>query len=225
MATLAGFDEEALKLFEEAMEALKDADKGNKLLRQTRLDLAFVLHRLDRFEEAAPLFLEALPDIPIVHGALPEEHMTYQLGAVIALIGAARWAEAEAPARDLVGLELKHRPRGHLQRELSHLFLGSILVHLGRFAEAEPILSDVVPNLPESVWIHHWAKNLLGGSFAGQGRYDEAEPLLLTGYEKMNPSEGALRHKRESLERVVRLYDAWGKPDKAAEWRLKGETK
>ena len=28
-------------------------------------------------------------------------------------------------------------------------------------------------------------------------------------------------HPTEALERLVQLYDAWGKPDQAAEWRAK----
>ena len=45
--------------------------------------------------------------------------------------------------------------------------------------------------------------------------------MLLEGYESMNvPPSGAIR-RSEALERVVHLYESWGKPDKAAEWRAK----
>jgi tetratricopeptide (TPR) repeat protein len=223
LATLVG-DEEGLELIREALDALRNVDKGDKLLRHSRMNLAFVLHRLNRFEEAAPLFLEVLPDIPLLHGAVPEDHMRYQIGAVITFVAAGRWAEAEAPARDLVDLEVRHRPEGHPQRDVSHLLLGAVLVHLGRFVEAGPILRDIMPRLSETGWTHHWARNLLGGSLAGQGKYDEAERLLTDGYEKMAPPAGAARHRREALERVVRLYEAWGKLEKAAEWRGKLEA-
>ena len=67
-----------------------------------------------------------------------------------------------------------------------------------------------------------------GGSLAGQAKYAEAEPLLRQGYEglvqrqaSMPPILNAPRRVTESLERLVQLYDAWDKPDQAAEWKKK----
>jgi hypothetical protein len=51
------------------------------------------------------------------------------------------------------------------------------------------------------------------------GRYDEAEPLLLESYPNLRPLPDA--DTRETLRYLVKLYDAWGKPEKAAEWRAK----
>jgi non-specific serine/threonine protein kinase/serine/threonine-protein kinase len=51
-----------------------------------------------------------------------------------------------------------------------------------------------------------------------------AEPLLVQGYEGMKPRaakipiEGKPRL-AETLERLVQLYDGWGKPDQAKRWR------
>jgi non-specific serine/threonine protein kinase/serine/threonine-protein kinase len=51
-----------------------------------------------------------------------------------------------------------------------------------------------------------------------------AEPLLLDGYEGMRQRastipELARARLTEGLERIVQLYDAWGKKDQAAPWR------
>jgi eukaryotic-like serine/threonine-protein kinase len=60
----------------------------------------------------------------------------------------------------------------------------------------------------------------------GQGRYAEAEPLVVTGYESMKsreasiPPEGKVRL-NEAAERVVWLYEAWNKPEKANEWKAR----
>jgi serine/threonine protein kinase/tetratricopeptide (TPR) repeat protein len=69
-------------------------------------------------------------------------------------------------------------------------------------------------------------KSLLGGSLLGQKKYAEAEPLLLSGYEGLKQREEKIPPirkvcLREALDRVVQLYDAWGKKDKADEWRKK----
>ena len=45
--------------------------------------------------------------------------------------------------------------------------------------------------------------------------------LLIEGYQKMTPPKRNAHRKREALERIVKLYEAWEKPEKAAEWRAK----
>ena len=56
--------------------------------------------------------------------------------------------------------------------------------------------------------------------------FADGEPLLLASYEGMKereakiPSAGKPRL-TEALERIVQLYDAWGKQEQAAEWRGK----
>ena len=68
--------------------------------------------------------------------------------------------------------------------------------------------------------------SLLGGSLPGQARYAEAEPLVVAGYEGMKERESRITapdqfRLREAAARVVRLYEAWGKPEKATEWKAK----
>ena len=62
----------------------------------------------------------------------------------------------------------------------------------------------------------------------GQKNYAEAEPLLLQSYQGLQQREASLppilnapRRITESLERLVQLYDPWGKPVQAAEWKKK----
>jgi eukaryotic-like serine/threonine-protein kinase len=67
---------------------------------------------------------------------------------------------------------------------------------------------------------------VLGGALHGQGRYAEAEPLVIEGYRGIKaraariPAAGKPRLP-ETAERVIRLYEAWGKPARAAEWKVK----
>lgn len=67
---------------------------------------------------------------------------------------------------------------------------------------------------------------MLGGALLGEKKYPDVESLLLPGYEgmkareKMIPPHGKVRL-TEALDRLIRLYDAWGKPEKAKEWRMK----
>jgi tetratricopeptide (TPR) repeat protein len=74
-------------------------------------------------------------------------------------------------------------------------------------------------------WTRFDALSLLGAALAGQTKFAEAEPLLISGYEGLKEREARIpylwRKKRpaEAGVRIVALYDHWGKKDKANEWR------
>ena len=68
--------------------------------------------------------------------------------------------------------------------------------------------------------------SLLGESLLGQGRYAEAEPSVVAGYVGMKAREGRIAMPdrsrfREAVERVVHLYEGWGRPEEAAAWKVK----
>ncbi len=78
--------------------------------------------------------------------------------------------------------------------------------------------------LPDD-WSTFNTRSMIGACLLGESKYTEAEPLILSGYEglkarepKIPPPVARLRL-AEAEGRVVRLYQLWGKPDKAAEWR------
>ena len=97
----------------------------------------------------------------------------------------------------------------------------------GDFARAEQLLHDCLAlrerKEPDAVMT--WAtRSQLGGCLLGQKKYALAEPLLLAAYEGLKGRERTLLARdrgrlTETLERIVRCYDAWGKPEQAKEWR------
>ncbi|HEX5136535.1 MAG TPA: serine/threonine-protein kinase [Planctomycetota bacterium] len=105
------------------------------------------------------------------------------------------------------------------------MLLGKSLDAQGKHAEAEPALSECLAirrrTLPADSWLIPNSMSLLGECLKSLGRYAEAEPLLVRGYETMTPPEAFSFRKREALDRVVALYEAWGKADQAAAWRAK----
>jgi len=102
-------------------------------------------------------------------------------------------------------------------------------VSQGKFAEAEPLARDALEagkKIQPDDWQRYRAASLLGASLAGQKKYAEAEPLLLEGYQGMLARKDRIGiPERYHLDRahdwVIRLYQAWGKPQKAAAWRAK----
>jgi len=110
------------------------------------------------------------------------------------------------------------------------------LVQLARkqAGEAEPLLRDaleirlrtpgIVPMrrriFPDDDWSAGATKSLLGATLAALGRYDEAEATLLEARRDLDATAGPQSRDLAATDiRLVALYDAWGRPDKAAAYR------
>jgi hypothetical protein len=73
------------------------------------------------------------------------------------------------------------------------------------------------------------AESFFGYASTGLQRLADAEPLLVDGYEGLKIRESAIHvtarfHVSSALDRVIQLYDDWGKPDQVAEWRKKRQS-
>jgi serine/threonine protein kinase/tetratricopeptide (TPR) repeat protein len=109
------------------------------------------------------------------------------------------------------------------------VMLGLRLLNEKKWTVAESILGECL-KLRQGSSPDHWStfntQSLLGGSLLGQRKYAEAEPLLLSGYEGIKARQSKIPppskvYLTQAKDRVVELYDAWGQPEKAAEWRAK----
>ena len=120
------------------------------------------------------------------------------------------------------------RTHGENRRRTTTLLLGRYLVACKRYHEAEEALNEFLEYEdradPDSMTAII-ARSALGAALAGQGRFDEAEPLLLGSYGAFFPHGGIPTvygfYKPLMLRRIVELYDRWEKPGTAAEWRAK----
>jgi eukaryotic-like serine/threonine-protein kinase len=99
-------------------------------------------------------------------------------------------------------------------------------VSQGKFTEAEPLAREALEadqkNRPDD-WQRFRAESLLGESLAGEKKYAEAEPLLLEGYQGMLVRKDRMAvpdqyHLELAHRWLIQLYQAWGKPEKAAQW-------
>jgi hypothetical protein len=105
--------------------------------------------------------------------------------------------------------------------------LGWVRIEQHKYAEAEPPLREAHAGFVKTTPNHRNRfdnESLLGESLMGQRKYAEAEPLLLEGYNGLIARINTIpAYDMDSVtsagERLVRLYDAWGKPAQAAEWR------
>jgi hypothetical protein len=109
--------------------------------------------------------------------------------------------------------------------------LGAVRLAQQKYVEAETLLREglrLTEKHDVDAGYRFYVMNLLGASLAGQKNYADAEPLLLESCQGLQQRQASLlpflnapRRITESLERLVQLYDAWGKPAQAAEWKQK----
>jgi eukaryotic-like serine/threonine-protein kinase len=86
--------------------------------------------------------------------------------------------------------------------------------------EVESARQSLIRALPADHVLIAKADGTLGESLTGLGEFDKAEPLLLRSFSRIQEVEGSASPSRQlALERIVRLYNAWGKPKKEADYR------
>jgi tetratricopeptide (TPR) repeat protein len=111
--------------------------------------------------------------------------------------------------------------------------LGYNLLQQKKWVEADSVLRECL-YIRQKKEPHHWLtfniQSLLGSALLGQTNYVAAEPLLLDGYQGMKSRrDGMPEHARgnvtEALDRLVQLYDAWGKEAEADKWRKELEAR
>ncbi|PWT97779.1 MAG: hypothetical protein C5B51_30755 [Terriglobia bacterium] len=107
--------------------------------------------------------------------------------------------------------------------------LGLVYRDEGRKVEAENTLQSALEARRRVRGPDHFetvaSELALGQVKLDERKYAEAEPLLVQAYQSMVQRKLPLPRERaaiaETPQRIARLYAAWGKPDKAAEWRAK----
>lgn len=104
--------------------------------------------------------------------------------------------------------------------------LGWLRLRAGKPSEAEAVLREAAPVLDRALpgsWEQFNNKSMLGAALEAQKKFAEAEPLLISGYEGLSSGKPGNATGRFTLdqagEAVVTLYQDWGKPEKASEWR------
>jgi serine/threonine protein kinase/tetratricopeptide (TPR) repeat protein len=180
-----------------------------------------------QLDKALPLYEEALrlrraklgPEHPQTLNSLNNLALSY--------LDAGDNARAEPLFLQLLDLQRKKFGPEHPAVAATLASVGLNLLRQKKFGDAEvhlrPCLAIRIKAQPD-VWTTSNTKSLLGASLLGQDRYAEAEPLLLEGYRGMSEHAASIppQHKvrlAEAAERLVRLYVAWGKPDRADQWR------
>jgi serine/threonine protein kinase/tetratricopeptide (TPR) repeat protein len=184
-------------------------------LETAMLELAEALYRQNKYAEAEPLYREAIGSR---QARLPDGEIVDWIASLGRTLADWAWSD-----RGLLS-EIRN-----LKPEI-----------LSRAREAESLLRDCLVKRRQGPNADHWrsageAPSRLGGALvalavtdpdltieARHAKLAEAESLMLEGNVVLQQGEKvASRYKRDSLTRLVHLYEAWEKPDQATEWRQK----
>jgi len=208
---------EALTLASDSLARAHDRHATNpKELERSLSDAAELYFRHGHYAEAEPLYRQVLESRRPRLGA---EHMDV-LGAnasLARLFADRAWAE-------------RHSKSGAANPQSGNV---------ERARKGEQILRECLAARLSSEEAPHWrtsdVKSRLGGALvsvaavdpslnvaARENKFAESETYLIESHQQLQGANSAgKKYKRDALERLTRLYEAWPKPDQLAEWRQK----
>jgi len=225
---------EAQPLAAKALEVVRRVEGEEHPDTLTIMTILGLLYRGEgKFAQAEPLLLKVLEVRRRVMG--PEHPDALVARYNLANLYRSEGKSTEAAALFTSVLESRRRVLGpsHPDTTAVMSLLGEVRLQQKEFDSAETLLREVRSGDEKTAahtWRRYWSQSLLGASLAGRGKYAEAESLLVSGYRGMIeraatiPFEDRLAS-REAGRRIVQLYESWGKPDQAAEWRAQLQIK
>jgi eukaryotic-like serine/threonine-protein kinase len=159
--------------------------------------------------------------------ALGEKHpdvasTLHKLSSVLREQG--KYEEAAAASQEALQIAIPVLGDDHPNVALFRLNLARVYLARHEATTAEPLLRRALEVRERAYPAAHWrigeAKGLLGESLTALGRYDQAEALLLDARRILKDGPGwEGREARAVNARLVALYEAWGRPEKAVAYR------
>lgn len=142
------------------------------------------------------------------------------------LVRVGRYSDGAEWARRVLELRGRSLSDAHPAVSTAMGVLGRALGPLGELPEAERWLRESwqlrQAHFPAGHWLIANSENVLGNHLILQGRYQEAETHLLRSEQALVAARGEQAETvRDAWNRLVTLYEAWGRPAQAAEWRAR----
>ncbi len=193
-------------------------------------DLARGYRETGRAREAVPIQEEAVRLLEQKRGRDHRNTLRALRNLGLVYEAAGDLTRAEGVLRDLLARERAALGLDHPDTATTLWDLAGLLLKQGRPADAEVCLRDAVgireKRSPDD-WLTGNIRALLGEALTARQKYADAEPVLLRACRELQPPAGQepeparQRCFAETLQRLVRLYEGWGKPEEAARWRAK----
>jgi len=215
--------EQAAFLASDAVDGLRAL--GNPFaLAQALIDLGGIRRFQRRYTEAESLIDEGTKMYVYAAG---EDHPNIAFGLTsraTALLYEGRYDLAEQDARRALAIAEKVAKGSHYYAGAAAV-LGRILARTGHAQEGQALLREALgilePKVPRQSNPMASMLGSLGEVLVVEKQFDAAEPLLTESYATLQSLHIAKSPVlAEARERLVGLYDAWGKPQEAARYRV-----
>lgn len=185
------------------------------------LHLGIVLRMQDKLDEARPHLENSVALNQALYGA--EDSRTLNaLSSLAGLLYEQRdLEEAESIMRRVVAGLRAARGESNFSTLAARNNLGALLIERGKLDEAAETLKEVIELVDQSAPPGHWfrwtTRASYGDCLTAMERFDDAERELLEAFNKLNESMGRQHHRtRGAATKLVNLYKAWGRPERAA---------
>ena len=142
---------------------------------------------------------------------------------------ARRWEAAKKAAREVLSHRGRALPEGHPALPAAMQALGLALSHTDSIEAGGRWLTESLEvrqrTLPGDHWLIASSQSVLGEHLGLQRRWSEAERLLLQAERTLVTQRGERSPQvRDTRNRLVRLYQAWGRRAEAARWQARIEA-
>jgi tetratricopeptide (TPR) repeat protein len=216
--------DDAARLFAEALDtARRTFPAGHPVILTLVNNLALVEHLRGDPAAAEHGFREVVERRKVDGHRESPQTVTNMGNLARALLDQGKLAEAEALAREIIEVSRRVFGPESLSTTGAKELLAEVWLEQRRFDEAEEALREVLEVRRAASRPVPYTSSLLGGCLVGQSQFEEAESLLIPGWPPLSRSRFLTPDARDRvLERIIALYEAWGKPDQAAAWRLLG---
>jgi len=214
----------AMEMYQEALEIQQRVlGPTHPEVASTMFNLASLLNAMDRNEEAIELANRALAIRQQQHaGDHPQTaHLLMSLGQWLSESGQVR--EADEKLQQALTMRERILPGDHPDLSMSRMMLANHLVETGRPEEGCPLGANSVAVLSAAYGDTHWrvavARGLEGACLHVDGRREDSEALLLASLAGLDSDGANNAARRQTLRRLVKLYEDWNKPAEAARYR------
>ncbi len=216
--------QEAENYYRQAIAGFKTLGTRSALEALVKMNFATNLTNQKKYAEADESFRDAIQTSTELYGS---DH--YNVAIVMTHYGRmyflkGDFGRSEQILNEALAIMRKALPKGHPESAQTLVTLGIVLTRANKASQAEPYLREALDIrlkvLPAGHWTTANTKSILGECLTAQKRFAVAEPLLKEGYEEIKTALGE-KHPRtiEALTRLPQLYDAWNRPQLAAQYR------
>ncbi len=192
---------------------------------------AGVLELMGRMDESSTAFREALEVKRRILGVDHPDYATTANNFAFHLLQMEKWTDAAYWARQVLTDRGKSLGASSLPVSSALMHLGRALAHMDSARAGERLVreSKAIREklLPPGHWLLASTDGALGEVITLDGRYGEAEAMLLSAEARVRAARGVDSSPTEDQrKRLVDLYTRWGRPAEAAKWqeRLKKKS-